>query len=101
MSKPDQCIHGYVDPLNKLVQSYMNRFIIDEDAQFEVIDICYYHEDQRILNSIMTFMNAIISDDNNSMICRAWKCIEFLKTFLKYIATEGHPLVGQADNDRE
>ena len=98
MFTPDQCVLRYVDPFNKLVQSYMNRFIIDEDAEFEVIHICYYHEDQKILNGIITFMNAIISDDNNSMIWRAWKCIEFLT---KYIGTEGHPLVDQADNDRE
>ena len=75
----------------------MNRFTIDEHAQFEVIDICYHREDQKILKSMITLMNAF-TDDNMTMMRRAWKCIEFLKV---YIAIEYHPLIDQTDQDRE
>ena len=37
----------------KLVHSTMNRFIIDEDAQFELIDVFYHHEDHEELNNLI------------------------------------------------
>ena len=37
----------------KLVHSTMNRFLIDEDAQFELIDVFYHHEDDEELNNLI------------------------------------------------
>ena len=89
MFKPDQCILGYVDPFNKLVQSYMNRFIIDEDAHFEVVHIGHYRKDRQT-----DFIKAMKNNRGN-LQQQAWILIEDFFNESSMVPIDEQPLRDQ------